>query len=103
MIKLLITGALALGPCAAITDALPTITTTDETPTTCPRTHYSAWDAIGPQPCDLDGSQTWILVDEMTDLPFTFDAAESICHDSGGIFTYHLTNPATAYCIDIDY
>lgn len=66
----------------------------------CPTTTWSGWDEI--PDCDLNGPQTWIWSDEQTDLEWVGNL-RSYCHDAGGVYAYDNYDPATHYCIDIDY
>ena len=67
----------------------------------CPPTTWSDWNTI--PDCDLNGSQTWILVsDELPNRDAAF-ALMNECHDSGGVWAYDDYDVIVAYCIDIDY
>ncbi len=65
----------------------------------CSSTTWSSWNQI--PSCDLDGSQTWVLADEASDITFTDPAAE--CDHAGGVYAVSVTDPFTLYCIDVDY
>jgi len=67
-------------------------------PVSCPATTWSGWGDV--PPCDLDGSQTWILVGE-SDF-WTVDPAGD-CAGAGGVYSVSVTDPVTHYCIDVDY
>jgi hypothetical protein len=67
----------------------------------CPVTTWSSWDTI--PACDLDGSQTWILADEMTDLNTDAIELQDFCWSMGGVYAENGWDPMTAYCIDVDY
>ena len=103
-------GATIFSVCPPPADPVPTnepqhsveVTTTIpvEVPP-CARTTFSDWHTI--PDCDLDGSQTWILVSD--ELP-NRDAALNLmtsCHDMGGVWAYDDYDVIVAYCIDIDY
>lgn len=66
----------------------------------CAPTTWSSWGEI--PTCDLDGSQTWILTDEATDLTHIADPRTD-CQNMGGVFALEPYDPMTLYCIDIDY
>ncbi len=74
------------------------VTEPEPEPEPCPATVWSSWYSV--PSCDLDGSQTWILSDESTDL---FLDPVAVCADMGGVHAMAGPSPVTHYCIDVDY
>ena len=67
----------------------------------CARTIFTSWDGDDIPTCDMDGSQTWILSDEVSDLDINDPTL--YCNDRGGTHAVSPTDPTTHYCINLDY
>lgn len=102
-IRLLTAGAAATltSICPPPADPIPPVTTEPAPVVPCAPTTFSDWHTI--PDCDLNGSQTWILVSD--ELPHRDDALALMneCHDMGGVWAYDDYDVIVAYCIDIDY
>ena len=70
----------------------------------CNRTVFTSWNESDIPTCDLDGSQTWILADEASDLYSIVDSDwQTYCQNSGGVYAINPVDPVTIYCMDVDY
>lgn len=67
----------------------------------CARIVFTGWDGDDIPTCDLDGSQTWVLSDEATDMDLSDPT--TYCNDRGGIHAVSPTDPTTHYCFNLDY
>ena len=85
----------------------PTVTVDDRPPApvvaACERTVFTGWDDV--PSCDMDGSQTWILSEDVKWYDHVYLDYLAECQDSGGVFAYHdWDDPeVTVTCINVDY
>jgi hypothetical protein len=66
----------------------------------CPSTVWTGWNEV--PACDMDGSQTWVLTAEASET-YSEKEARKVCQRAGGVFALEPQDPATHYCIDVDY
>jgi hypothetical protein len=68
----------------------------------CHRIVFTSWADDDLPDCDMDGSQTWVLSDEDSDLDLDRDLT-GYCNSIGGIHSISPTDPPTHYCLNVDY
>ena len=103
MIGRMITGLVLTGAsCAPISDLVPAERITSEV-ISCERTVFTDWESI--PTCDMNGSQTWILTDDVKWYDYVYLDYLEECQNLGGIFSYHDWDDAevTVTCINVDY